>query len=144
MFIPLQNNIIEIDTSNTTQFDGEYNFLYICEKYMKRIEVDMNVKIKVDSYNFVYGVNGGRRFYKFKIKWLNKQRKALIGDVITIINRLRLESVDDEVYVIDVNIKTINKLKQCVDLSFRSKLEDDDVGYSNLYGLIDTPSGSGD
>ena len=108
---------------------------------MKSIEVDMNVKITVDSYNFVYGVNGGR-FYKFQIKWLNKQRKALIGDVITIINRLRLESVDDEVSVIDVNIKTINKLKQCVDLSFRSKLEDDDVGYSSLYGLNDTPSGS--
>ncbi len=144
MLIPLQKNIIEIDTSNTTQFDGEYNFLYRGEKYMKRIEVDMNVKIKVDSYNFVYGVNGGRRFYKFQIKWLNKQRKALIGDVITIINRLRLESVDDEVSVIDVNIKTINKLKQCVDLSFTSKLEDDDVGYSNLYGLIDTPSGSDD
>ena len=81
-------------------------------------------------------------FVSFKLKWLNKQRKALIGDVITIINRLRLESVDDEISVIDVNIKTINKLKQCVDLSFTSQLEDDDDGYSNLYGLIDTPSGS--
>ena len=41
-------------------------FLYRGEKYMKRIETDMNVKIKVESYNCVYGVNGGQRFYKFK------------------------------------------------------------------------------
>ena len=33
MLIPLQKNIIEIDTSNTTQFDGEYNFLFRGEKY---------------------------------------------------------------------------------------------------------------
>ena len=143
MLIPLNKNIIEIDTSNTTQFDGEYNFLYRGEKYMKRIEVDMNVKIKVDAYNFVYGVNGGRRYNKIQIKWLNKQNKAMIGDVMTIIKRLRLESVNDGVSVVDVNIKTINKLKQCVDLSFKNKFEDDD-GYNNLFGLIDTPSGSDD
>ena len=54
------------------------------------IEGDMNVKIKDDSFDFVYGVNGGRIFHKFKIKWLSKQRKALVVDIITIINRLRL------------------------------------------------------
>ena len=59
---------------------------------MKIIEADMNVKLKVDSFKFVYGVNGGRRFYKFQIKWLDKQRKASIDDIIAIINRLRLES----------------------------------------------------
>ena len=52
----------------------------------------MNVEIKIDSFNFVYGVNGGRRFYRLQIKWLSKQRQALIGDIITTINRLRLES----------------------------------------------------
>ena len=67
----------------------------------------------------------------------------MIGDVMTIIKRLRLESVNDGVSVVDVNIKTINKLKQCVDLSFKNKFEDDD-GYNNLFGLIDTPSGSDD
>ena len=67
---------MEIDTSKSTQFDGEYNCLYRGEKYMKIVEVDMNVKIKVDSFNSVYDVNGGRRFYKFQITWLNKQRKA--------------------------------------------------------------------
>ena len=111
---------------------------------MKRIEVDMNVKSKVDAYNFVYGVNGGRRYNKIQIKWLNKQNKAMIGDVMTIIKRLRLESVNDGVPIVDVNIQTINKLKQCVGLSFRNKLDNDNVGYSNLYGLIDTPSGSDD
>ena len=45
MLVPLQKNIIEIDTSNTTQCDGEYNFLYRGAKYMKIIEVDMNVRI---------------------------------------------------------------------------------------------------
>ena len=35
MLMPLQKNKIEIDTSNTTQFDGESNFLYSGEKYMK-------------------------------------------------------------------------------------------------------------
>ena len=83
---------------------------------MDKIEIDMNAKIKIDSFNFVYGVNGGRRFYKFQIKWLNKHNHALIGDIITIINRLRLESSCEQVKVIDVNIKRINKLKQCVDL----------------------------
>ena len=80
----------------------------------------MDAKIKVDSFNFVYGVNGGRRFYKFQVKWLNKQRKAVICEIITIINRLILESnierVDEKVNVIDVDIKNINKLKQGVDL----------------------------
>ena len=70
----------------------------------KIIEADINVKIKVDSFNFVYGVNGGRRFYKFQIKWLNKHNNALIGDIITIINRLRLESNYEKVNVIDVSI----------------------------------------
>ena len=91
MLMPLQKNIIEIDTSNTTQFDGEYDFLYRGDTYMRIIEVDMTVKIKVDSFNFVYGVNGSRRFYKLQIKRLNKQRKAFIADIITIMNRLRLE-----------------------------------------------------
>jgi len=82
MLVPLQKNIIEIDTSNTTQFDGEYSFLYRGANCMKVVEVDMNVKIKVDAFNFVYGVNGGRRFYKVQTKWLNKY-KPLIGDIIT-------------------------------------------------------------
>ena len=51
----------------------------------------MNVEIKGDSFKFVYGVNGGRRFHKFQIKWLNTQRKALISDIITIMKRSRLE-----------------------------------------------------
>ena len=54
------------------------------------METDMNVGIKVDSFNYVYGVNGGRRFYKFQVKWLNKHNHALIGDIITIINIVRL------------------------------------------------------
>ena len=53
----------------------------------------------------LYGVNGGRRFYKFQTKQLNKHNKALIGDLITIINRLRLESEYGKVHVIDANIK---------------------------------------
>ena len=65
----------------------------------------MNVEIKVDSFNFVYDVNGGRRFHKFQIKWLNKHNNALIGDTITIINKLRLESNNERVNVSDVNIK---------------------------------------
>ena len=76
---------------------------------MKIIEADLNVKIKVDSFNFVYGVNGGRIFYKFQIKWLSKQRKALTDDIIAIINRLRLEGnnerANEKVNVTDVNIK---------------------------------------
>ena len=103
--MPLQKNRIEVDTSDTTQFDGEYIFLNRGEKYMKIIEADMNVKIKVDPFNFVYGVNGGRRFYKFQIKWLNKHKKPLIGDIITIINRLSLESDYEKVNVVDVNIE---------------------------------------
>ena len=94
--MPLQKKIIQIDTS----------------KYMKIIDADMNVKIKVDSSNFLYGVNGGRGLYKFQIKWLNKQRKALIGDITTIINILRLESDYEKVNVIDVNIEKINMLTQ--------------------------------
>ena len=57
----------------------------------------MNVKSKIDSINFVYGVNSGRRFYKFQIKWLNKHNRPIIGDVITCINRLRLESEYEKV-----------------------------------------------
>ena len=106
MLTPLQNSIIEIDTRNTTQFDGESNFLYRGDKYMKIIEADMNVKVKVDSFNFVYGVNGGRRSYNFQIRWLNKHKKPLIGDIITIINRLRLDSDYEKVNVIGVNIKS--------------------------------------
>ena len=52
----------------------------------------MHVKIKVDAFNFVYSVNGGRRRYKLQIRWLNKHKKPLIGDITTIISRLRLES----------------------------------------------------
>ena len=69
----------------------------------------MNVKIKIDSFNFAYGVNGGRRVYKFQIKWLNKHNKILIDDTITIINILRLASDSEKVNVIDVNIKRISK-----------------------------------
>ena len=46
--MPLQKKVIEIDTTNTTQFDGEYNLLYRGEKHMKIIEADMNAEIKVD------------------------------------------------------------------------------------------------
>ena len=74
MLVPVQKNMVEVDTSSTTQFDGEYNFLYTGEKYMKIVEAYINVKIKVDSFNFVYVVNGGRRFYKFQTKWLNKHK----------------------------------------------------------------------
>ena len=52
MLIPLQKKIIQIDASYTTQFDGEYNFLYRGEKNMKIIEADTNVQIKVDSFKF--------------------------------------------------------------------------------------------
>ena len=52
----------------------------------------------------LYDVNGGRRFHKFQIKWLNKHNNALIGDIITIINRLRVEGNYEKVSVIDVNI----------------------------------------
>ena len=82
MLMPLQRNMLEIDTSNTTQVDGEYKFLSRGDKYMTIIEVDMNVKIKVASFNFVYGVNGGRRFYEFRIRSLNKDNKPLVGDII--------------------------------------------------------------
>ena len=71
-------------------------------------KIDMNVKIKIDSFNFVYGVNGGRRFYYFQMKWLNKHNHALIGDIITIINILRLESNYAQVKVIDAHTKKIN------------------------------------
>ena len=65
----------------------------------------MNVKIKVDSFNFVYGVNGGRRFYKLQTEMLNKHNHALFGDISTIINILKLESNYEQVEVIGVNIK---------------------------------------
>ena len=61
MLVPLQKNIIEIDTRKTTQLDGEYSSQYRGKKYMKVIEADMNVKTKIDSFNFVYGITGGRR-----------------------------------------------------------------------------------
>ena len=35
MLIPLNKNIIEIDTSNTTQFDGEFNFYIEVKIYEK-------------------------------------------------------------------------------------------------------------
>ena len=145
MLMPLQRNILEIDTSNTTQFDGEYNFLHRGDNYMKKIEIHMNVKIKIDSFNFVYGVNGGSRFYKFQIKWLNKHKHAWIGDIISMVNRLRLESNYEQVKVLDVNIKKVNKLKQSADLVSRSKLDKSDeseydLNYNNLYGLLETAS----
>ena len=36
--MPLQKNITEIDKSNTTQFDGEYNFLHRGDNYMKTMK----------------------------------------------------------------------------------------------------------
>ena len=42
MLMPLQKNIIEIieiETSSTTQFDGESNFLYTSDKYMKKLKL---------------------------------------------------------------------------------------------------------
>ena len=112
---------------------------------MKISEDDMKAKIKIDSYIFVYDVNGGRRFHKFQNKLLNKQRKPLIGGIITIITRLRLESnrerENEKVNVIDVNIKNTNKLKQDGDLSVTSTSSDsDDYVFSNLYGLGDAGS----
>ena len=65
----------------------------------------------------------------FQIKWLNKHKKPLIGDIITIINRLRLESDYEKVNVIDVDIEKINNLKQGVDLVITSK--------SNKHGYDD-------
>ena len=143
MFLPLPKNLIEIDTSETTQFDGGYNFSYRNEKCMKTIEVGMNVKVKVGSINFVYGVNGGRSFYKFRIGRLNKHKKALVGDTITIINRLRLESDYENVNVIDVTIEKITKFKQRVDFVFTSKSNktDYDEDFNNSYGLVETNSG---
>ena len=58
-------------------------------------------------YLILYGVNGGRRFHKFQMTWLNKHNNALIGDIITIINILRFESHYEKANVIDVNIKKI-------------------------------------
>ena len=72
---------------------------------MNKIETDMNDKIKVDSFNVVHGVNGGRRLRKFRIKWLNKHNNALIGDIISIINRVILEGNYEKVNVIYVNIE---------------------------------------
>ena len=48
----------------------------------------------------------------------------------------------------DVTIKN-NKLKQCVDLVFRSKLNksdgsESDSSYNNLYGLVETGSDCSD
>ena len=109
---------------------------------MKILEADMNVKTKVDFFNFVYGVNGGRRFYKFQIEWLNKHKKPLIGDITTIINRLRLESDCEKVNVIVVNLKKINKLKECVDSVSTSKSNRNyyDDRFNNSSGLVDTGS----
>ena len=60
---------------------------------------------------------------------------------MTIINKLRLESNNERVNVVDVNIKRISTLKQGVDLSFTSRWNDSDADvFSNLYGLIDTGS----
>ena len=67
MLVPFRKNIIEIDTSDTTEFDGEYNFLYRGAKYMKIIEVDMNVKIKTDAFNFVYSVMVAEGFISSKL-----------------------------------------------------------------------------
>ena len=63
----------------------------------------MKVKSKLIHLS-LHGVNGGRGFYKFQNKWLNKYDNALIGDIITILNRLRLERDYEKVHVIDVNI----------------------------------------
>ena len=91
---------------------------------------------------FAYGVNGGRRFYKFQIKWLNKHKKPLIGDIITIINRLRLESDYEKVHVIDVDIEKMNKLKQGVDSILTSKSNRTDYAeiFNNLHGFVETSS----
>ena len=69
----------------------------------------------------------------------------MIGDIITIRDRLRLESnnerLNEEVNVIDVSIKNISRLKQGADLSFTRKSNDSEDGaFSNLYGLVDTGS----
>ena len=100
------------------------------------------LKLKLIPLFFVYGVNGGRSFYGFKIRWLNKHKKPLIGDRITIINRLRLESDYAKVNVIDVNIEKINKLKQGVDIAFTSKSTESvyDNAFNNLYGLVEASS----
>ena len=84
-------------------------------------------------------------FYKFEVKWLEEHKKPLVGGIITIINRLRLESDYKKVNVIDVNIEKINvidvyitkinKLKQGVDLVFTSKSTESDYdnAFNNFY-----------
>ena len=113
MLMPLQKNMIEIGSSSTAQFAGGYKFLFRGEKHMKIIEADMNVKAKVDSFDFVYGVTGGRRFDKFQIKSLNKHNTPLIGDTITMINRLGLGSDYEKVNVLDVNVKRYDVKTRC-------------------------------
>ena len=58
-------------------------------------------------------------FVSFKLDG-QTHKKTWIGDIVTIINRLRLETDYEKVNVIDVNIEKI-KLKQGVDLIFTSK-----------------------
>ena len=77
---------------------------------MKKLKLIGMLKLKL-IHLLLYGVNDGRRFHKFQTKWLNKQNNAFIGDIITIINRLRLESNYEKVNVLDVNIRN-NKLNK--------------------------------
>ena len=78
-----------------------------------------------------------------QITCLNKHKKPLIGDILTIINVLRLESDSEKVNVIYVNITKINKFKQGLDLILPSKSTENDYDndFNNLYGLVETSSG---
>ena len=49
-------------------------------------------------------------FYKFHTESLNKHKKPLIGDIITTINILRLESDYEQVKILDVNKTKSNQL----------------------------------
>jgi tetratricopeptide (TPR) repeat protein len=69
----------------------------------------MHVQIKADAINFVYGVNGGRRFYKFQTIWLNKYKKPLVIDIITIINRLGLSDYEKSLQYLQKTVE-LNKI----------------------------------
>jgi hypothetical protein len=70
--MPLQKKILEIDTSNTTQFDGEYSFLYRDEKYMKIVEADVNVKTKSDFISSIKEKKG-----ETNEKWSEQYKKSI-------------------------------------------------------------------
>ena len=109
---------------------------------MNIVEVAMNVKLKLMILILCMVKMVAEGFYKFQIKWLTKHKKPLIGDIITIINRLRIACDYEKVNVIHVNITKISKLKQGLDLIFTSKSTESDYdnAFNNLYGIVETSS----